>query len=416
VAARDFGLDSTPPTINGTAPATTATSPVAVTGTAADPSGIASVTWINAATNATGTATGTISWTASVPLILGPNTIVFFAWDAAGNISSWTKTVTYTPADTTPPVVTIQTPTTSPSYSATSTPLAIGGTATDNVGVTDVRWINLETGMNGAAVLVGSAWTASAPLRFGVNHLEVRTTDAAGNVGVAALRVRFTAIPDAGPPTIMITGPTASPTYSTSAAPMALSGTAGDDVGVAVVRWTNAGTGSAGICQGTTSWTASLGLEPGLNTIAVTAEDAAGNTSTASLQVTFTPGGFDDRPPVLIVLSAPLTATKTPATVSGVAADDVGVAEVVWLNATAGASAAAIGTASWTAQVDLVPGANIITIRSIDTSGNETEVPLTITYSPPSGGGGGGGGGGCGLLGLEVALVVYLARRRSSSR
>src|SRR5262249_55220407 len=46
------------------------------------------------------------------------------------------------PPDTTPPTVTITSPTSSPTFTATTTPLAVAGTASDNVGVTQVSWTN----------------------------------------------------------------------------------------------------------------------------------------------------------------------------------------------------------------------------------------------------------------------------------
>ena len=59
-----------------------------------------------------GTATGTTSWSVSgIVLLSGQNVLTVTARDAAGNTSTDTLTVTYTPPDTTPPTVTITTPT-----------------------------------------------------------------------------------------------------------------------------------------------------------------------------------------------------------------------------------------------------------------------------------------------------------------
>src|SRR3989442_1625351 len=91
------GGDTTPPTVTTTAPpATSSTSPITVSGTASDNVGIAQVTWSNGATGANGVATGTTSWTASIPLASGANTITITAVDAAGNPTTTTFTVTYT--------------------------------------------------------------------------------------------------------------------------------------------------------------------------------------------------------------------------------------------------------------------------------------------------------------------------------
>ena len=76
-------------------------------------------------------------------------------------------------------------------------------------------------------------------------------------------------------------------TFSTSAATLALAGTASDNVGVTQVTWTNS-RGGSGTATGTTSWSASVALQSGSNVLTVTSRDAAGNTSTDTLTVTYT--------------------------------------------------------------------------------------------------------------------------------
>ena len=48
------------------------------------------------------------------------------------------------------PTVTITTPTNLATYTVTTTPLVLGGTASDNVGVTQVTWTN-DRGGSGTA-------------------------------------------------------------------------------------------------------------------------------------------------------------------------------------------------------------------------------------------------------------------------
>ena len=71
---------------------------------------------------------------------------------------------------------------------------------------------------------------------------------------------------------------------ATSSASIAVSGTAGDNVGVAAVKWTNS-TGYSGIASGTSKWTASVPLLVGSNVITVRAYDAAGNSSWRAITV-----------------------------------------------------------------------------------------------------------------------------------
>jgi hypothetical protein len=49
--------------------------------------GVASVKW-SVSTGASGIASGTTAWSATVPLLVGTNTVTIRAYDAAGN-SSW---------------------------------------------------------------------------------------------------------------------------------------------------------------------------------------------------------------------------------------------------------------------------------------------------------------------------------------
>ncbi len=103
------------------------------------------------------------------------------------------------------------------------------------------------------------------------------------------------AAPDTTNPTAAITSPIP-PTTSTIASPIAVSGTATDDVAVTSVTWTciqcvTKG-GTATSSPGTSiSWTIpTLDLVAGTNTLNVVAHDAAGNVSTAAtLAITYTP-------------------------------------------------------------------------------------------------------------------------------
>lgn len=89
-----------PPTVTVTSPpTTTVTSPITVSGTASatSPATLGSVTWLNTLTGATGTAAGTTSWTATIPLGRGNNLITVTATDSSGGTGTTSFTVTYTP-------------------------------------------------------------------------------------------------------------------------------------------------------------------------------------------------------------------------------------------------------------------------------------------------------------------------------
>jgi hypothetical protein len=98
-------------------------------------------------------------------------------------------------------------------------------------------------------------------------------------------------------PSISITSPTSNPTYSTSSSSLSIGGTSSDNVAVTGVSWTNS-RGGGGTCSGTSTWSNSdIVLSSGQNVITVTARDAAGNTGTDSLTVTYTP---PDTPPEIV--------------------------------------------------------------------------------------------------------------------
>ena len=84
------------------------------------------------------------------------------------------------------------------------------------------------------------------------------------------------------------------------------------------VSWSN-DRGGSGTATGTGPWSASVALQSGVNVVTVTARDAAGNTSTAVLTVTYTPT-VDTTPPTVaastpvtgatgVAVNAPLTVT-----------------------------------------------------------------------------------------------------------
>ena len=85
------GADTTPPSLTILSPASTilstSASSVVFSGIAADNVAVTSVKWANS-TGDSGTASGTTSWNAAIPLLAGTNVVTIRAYDGAGN-SSW---------------------------------------------------------------------------------------------------------------------------------------------------------------------------------------------------------------------------------------------------------------------------------------------------------------------------------------
>ncbi|MBI3546946.1 MAG: right-handed parallel beta-helix repeat-containing protein [Gammaproteobacteria bacterium] len=207
--------------------------------------------------------------------------------------SGGSSTGSSTPTDTTPPSVSITSPTSSTTYTASSNTLSLAGTAADDVAVTQVSWSN-SLGGSGTASGTTSWSVGSIALQNGTNTITVTARDAAGNSSVDTLSVSYapSAPADTTPPTLTITAPTSNTTYAASSNTLNLAGTAADNVGVTQVSWSNS-LGGSGTASGTTSWSvASIALQNGTNTITLTARDAAGNNSSDTLSVTYSSGAI----------------------------------------------------------------------------------------------------------------------------
>ena len=120
-------------------------------------------------------------------------------------------------------------------------------------------------------------------------------------------------------PTIIITTPTSSSTYTTTSSTMNMDGTAFDNAsGISSVTWSNS-KGGNGTATGTTSWSvSSIALSGGDNTITVTAKDNAGNTGTDAIAVTYSGGTVASPTPTSTPTPTPTpktspSPTKTPA-------------------------------------------------------------------------------------------------------
>jgi len=100
-------------------------------------------------------------------------------------------------ADTMRPTVAIVNPTAASTYTALATPLDLSGSASDNLGVTQVTWSN-SMGGSGTATGTGSWSVNGIALQTGTNIITVSARDAAGNIGTSTLQVSYNTVPVAG--------------------------------------------------------------------------------------------------------------------------------------------------------------------------------------------------------------------------
>jgi hypothetical protein len=168
--------------VNLPADATTAAT-INLSGSASGGTGTIAVTWSTDHGASGGVQAGAAIWTISaVPLVAGLNTITVTATAGASRVSqsfTVTRQTAALPRDTTPPALTITSPSAT-TVSTTAASILLAGTASGNLGVTAITW-STNTGSSGIAA--GTAqWSASIPLLVGTNMVTIRAADAAGNV------------------------------------------------------------------------------------------------------------------------------------------------------------------------------------------------------------------------------------------
>jgi hypothetical protein len=281
--------DTTPPTISLTTPGDgqSVSGTVTVTATASDDVAVASVrVLVDGAELCARVATPYACDWNTATAANGAHTLTSVAQDAAGN-STASSAVTVTvsngaqPPDTTPPTVSVTTPTEGQSVSGTVT---VTATASDNVAVASVRVL-----VDGAelcarvAAPYACAWNTAAAAN-GAHTLTAVAQDAAGNSTTSAARhvtvSNGTQPPDTTPPTISLTAPTEGQNVSGT---VSVTATASDDVAVASVRVLLDG---AQLCMLTTApyacaWSTATAPN-GAHTLIAVAQDAAGNSTTSA--------------------------------------------------------------------------------------------------------------------------------------
>jgi hypothetical protein len=188
-----------------------------------------------------------------------------------------------------------------------------------------------------------------------------------------------------------MTVPTSGGMHAATSSTLEVSGTAADAVGVTQVSWST-DRGASGLTMGTTDWTIpAVPLGAGTTAITVTARDAANNTASATLIVTYTP------PPGLATLIGPsgVLAETTPSFTWNAVSDathyelwvnDAGQTSRINTTYTAAAAGCGGGTGTCTVSpgVVLAPGAWIWWVRTSNGGGvGPSSAPLAFTVPAP---------------------------------
>jgi hypothetical protein len=282
--------DTTAPTVAFGTPAAGATvsGTVTVNGTASDNASVTKVE-VKVDSGVWQTTSGTLAWSwawSTSAAAAGTHTLTARATDSSGNTSTTTRSVSVagTSSDTTPPAVSISTPSSGATLTGT---VSVQGTVSDNVGVS-----RLEAAVDGKPwqqVYVKASWAwpwVTGHLSNGTHTLHVRATDTSGNVSSVALPVTVSNPCSDGNPVlsqgvtaegVVIRICTTAGGWTTSAIESLLRQNARDlaTVGeylVIEVQTTYQTGESTGI--GSDGYTATLYLNPGASTSFTTAPDA----------------------------------------------------------------------------------------------------------------------------------------------
>jgi hypothetical protein len=193
----------------------------------------------------------------------GTNNITITAKDAAQNSASITASITF---DSIAPAVTINSP--GSGVTNNKTPL-LQFTITDGISLITV---------DGATVSKTSGQNLDS-LSDGTHTVRVEATDIAGNIGFA--EVTFTV--DTITPAVAINA-VSTPTNASS---QMVTGSREENAAVSIAANTSALVGAMTYPSATT-WSCTVsGLVAGSNTVTVTATDAAGNSASAAVDITF---------------------------------------------------------------------------------------------------------------------------------
>jgi peptidoglycan/xylan/chitin deacetylase (PgdA/CDA1 family) len=368
-----FGAaDTTPPVLsiacNGAACASTSYSgPVSVSLAATDATGIRDIRYTtdgsNPANGTIYTAPFTVSSTATVRAI---------ATDNANNTSTVTQTIQITPADTTPPALSIACNGTTCQSTAYSAPVSVSLTATDASGIREIRYTTDGSDPATAGTLYSAPFTVSS-----TTTVRAIAIDNANNSTPLTQTIQFAAA-DTTPPALSIACNGTACQSTPYSPPVAISLTATDASGIQNIRYTTDGsdpTTSGAVYSGPFSISSTT-------TVRAIATDNAGNTTTLS-QTIAVGAPADTTPPSLSIAcngaNCSANAYSGPVSVSLTASDASGIASIRYT--TNGSDPATSGTV-YTAPFTVT---STTTVRAVatDNAGNATTLTQTIQITAP---------------------------------
>ncbi len=366
--------DTAAPTVSAfTLPATSTSLSVPVsTLTASDN---VAVTGYLVTTSAAAPAASAAGWSAAKPTSVtapGEGNVTFYAWarDAAGNVSasrSAAVTVITTVADTVNPTLTISmladgTVTNNPT-------LNVSGNASDNVALQAVT-------VNGSNVPFDGTGNFSTAIELvaGSNTITVVATDAAGNSTTKSRTVTYAT----GAPTLSITAP--ADNLVSAQEIVAIEGTV--DANSTVTVSVNDGPPQVASLSGT-DFSASVYLEPGINTLDIKSVTPSGAVSDAKRTVVFD----NDSPSVAITRPVEDKIVRSRVTVvKGKVADALSDVKVT-LTVDGKKFKAKVVNGKFNKRITLAgKGPHAITVTATDEAGNQAVATRNLIFKKPKNG------------------------------
>ncbi len=286
-------------------------------------------------------------------LPLGQNLVTFSAIDAAGNIGTATAVITV--VDQTVPAIVVE------------EDILVESLNSNGIPISDV---NIQRFLNGSRAIdnvdgeLSLTHDAPAVFPFGVTTVTFSATDSAGNTGVETAVVT---VADTTPPVFSITSPSDLQVFTSS--PITLTGTIDDPMATLQVN------GTQGTVSGGTFTVNNVPVQEGQNTLAVVANDPAGNSSQSVIQVSLV------NPPVVTITNPTNMSVVNAETLNVTGTVDTGGATV-----SVNGIAASVSGGSFTASgVPIRDGVTILTAEAINAAGSvgTTMVQVIRDAAPP---------------------------------
>ncbi len=319
------------------------------------------------------TTNGSGNWsdTSNATLSDGSHNVKAVVVDAAGNVSGFSNTNTFTIDATAPSAPVVVTPA---NGSTTSTTPTFSGTAEAN---SKVRLYVDGVLVDSTTANGSGAWSKlSAALAQGSHTIKATATDAAGHTSVFSNTNTFTI--DTVAPNAPVVSTPANGSYVTTTTPL-FTGTA--EANSKIRMYVDGVLVDSTTANGSGAWSdTSAALAQGSHTIKVTATDAAGNTSVFSNTNTFTVDSITPNAPVVTAPTNGSYVTTTTPLFTGTAEANSKVR--IYVDGVLVDSTTANGSGAWSdTSAALAQGSHTIKVTSTDAAGNTSVFSNVNTFT-----------------------------------